>query len=257
MPSSWDDVWQQVNASNETEGERWSTVSDFPSRMAQAFYTYHIKPSTSLEPYNSSTVMHSSDSVPLAPSMIDIGCGQLSNARYFSQQGLRVVGVDTSPLHPLGPLPPMVGGRRSLFFYVADARQLPFPDATFDFAFSDGVFYYGDIQFFLNALAEANRILRIGGTLRFNVKSLDDMHFFSDQLKEPAEPLGIRQVISKRGWEFGLPILGFSAPALREVLFSNFANLDFTIGKECFHYTSLDALDLHSFLVVTATKRER
>lgn len=264
MHSSWSDVWQQVNAADETNGERWSTVSDFPSRMAQAFYTYHIKPllpplpsSPSLPPLQCfdpflplpDTGEHGS----LAPSILDIGCGQLSNARYFSQKGLRVVGVDKSPLHPTGPLPPIVGPLGSVTFYVADACELPFSDAAFDFVFSDGVLYYGDIDFFLAALTEADRVLRIGGTLRFNVKSSNDMHFFSES-RELIEPVDIRQVIARKGWEAGLPILGFGESALRELLVSQFPRWELKIGMEYFHYTSTDASNLHCFLVVTAVK---
>jgi SAM-dependent methyltransferase len=51
-------------------------------------------------------------------------------------------------------------------FRVAEAARLPFPDASFDLAFSFGVFFYFDsLDYARTALLEQLRVLRPGGRL--------------------------------------------------------------------------------------------
>ncbi len=98
---------------------------------------------------------------------LDIGCGEGHNTRLLAQRGARVTGVDiaevfiayareTEAQEPLG-----------IAYEVASAVELPFPDASFDFA--TGFMSFMDIPETDRVLAEAYRILRPGGFLQFSI----------------------------------------------------------------------------------------
>jgi SAM-dependent methyltransferase len=88
---------------------------------------------------------------------LDLGCGGGHFLRVPLELGWQPVGVDVSDdqlriartRHP------------ELDFVRADANALPFPDESFDAAFS--TFTHTDFESFAGALAEARRVLRSGG----------------------------------------------------------------------------------------------
>jgi len=98
---------------------------------------------------------------------LDIGCGEGHNTRLLAQRGARVTAIDISEVfirhareledkEPLG-----------IHYQVASAVELPFADATFDFA--TGCMSFMDIPETDRVVSEAHRVLRRGGFLQFSI----------------------------------------------------------------------------------------
>ena len=110
--------------------------------------------------------------------VLDVGCGAGGGARALAARVPdvgRVVGIDVSETMVAearartGAAPPETRAR--VEFLAADAHQLPFPDASFDAAFSLSVFeIVGEPR---RALVEMARVLRPGGRLVINGPDVD------------------------------------------------------------------------------------
>ena len=98
---------------------------------------------------------------------IDLGCGEGANTRLLARRAARVTGIDISRVfigyarqeeerEPLG-----------IAYQVASAVELPFGEASFDFA--TAFMSFMDIPETGRALAEAYRVLKPGGFLQFSI----------------------------------------------------------------------------------------
>jgi SAM-dependent methyltransferase len=98
---------------------------------------------------------------------LDIGCGEGHNTRLLAQRQARMTAVDISEVfvrharrleaqQPLG-----------VDYQVASAVDLPFADATFDFA--TGIMSFMDVPETERVIAEAHRVLKPGGFLQFSI----------------------------------------------------------------------------------------
>jgi len=98
---------------------------------------------------------------------LDIGCGEGHNTRLVARRGARMTAIDisetfiryareTEHAEPLG-----------IDYRLASAVQLPFPDASFDFAMATMSFM--DIPEHEKVVAEAYRVLKPGGFLQFSI----------------------------------------------------------------------------------------
>jgi ubiquinone/menaquinone biosynthesis C-methylase UbiE len=114
---------------------------------------------------------------------IDLGCGEGHNTRLLARRGARVTAVDISEVfiryaqqceeqEPLG-----------IHYRVASAVELPFADATFDFAV--GFMSFMDIPETDRLLAEAHRVLRPGGFLQFSIEHPCFMPAHRRNLRDP------------------------------------------------------------------------
>lgn len=112
--------------------------------------------------------------------VLDVGCGTGGGVRAlatrFPEAG-RVVGIDKSETMVAearartAAASPPAGSCAPVEFLVADAHQLPFPDASFDAAYSLRVFeIVGEPR---GALAEMARVLRPGGRVVVNGPDVD------------------------------------------------------------------------------------
>jgi ubiquinone/menaquinone biosynthesis C-methylase UbiE len=107
--------------------------------------------------------------------VLDVGCGTGGGVRALAARfpgvGL-VVGIDKSEtMVAEARARTDVGAGARVEFRVADAHELPFPDASFDAAFSLRVFeIVGEPR---RALAEMARVLRPGGSLVVNGPDVD------------------------------------------------------------------------------------
>jgi ubiquinone/menaquinone biosynthesis C-methylase UbiE len=99
---------------------------------------------------------------------IDLGCGEGHNTRLLAGRGARMTAVDVSEVfiryakqaeeqEPLG-----------IDYRLASAVELPFAEATFDFAV--GFMSLMDIPETDRVLAEAHRVLKPGGFLQFSIE---------------------------------------------------------------------------------------
>jgi SAM-dependent methyltransferase len=87
--------------------------------------------------------------------LLDLGCGGGGFAAILAEQGWQVTGVDISEDQL------RLARSRGVETVLADARELPFADASFDAAVS--VFTHTDMDDFAGALRELARVLRPGG----------------------------------------------------------------------------------------------
>jgi SAM-dependent methyltransferase len=92
--------------------------------------------------------------------VLDLGCAAGAITHYLSTFGADPVGIDAEPL--------AVEKARELFpglrFEVADAADLPFPDASFDKAVAADFVEHVDDDTFLRMCAELRRVLTSAGT---------------------------------------------------------------------------------------------
>lgn len=96
---------------------------------------------------------------------LDIGCGEGANTRAVAELSARMTAVDISPTFVRHAA--CSHRQRGIRFAVASAVELPFPDASFDFATS--FMCLMDLPETDRALAEAYRVLRPGGFLQFSI----------------------------------------------------------------------------------------
>lgn len=94
---------------------------------------------------------------------LEAGCGSAANALNLAQGGADVAGVDLSPAALEMASNAFTARDLPGEFLHGDVRDLPFPDATFDFVYAGGVIEHFDESGL--AVAEMTRVLRPGGTL--------------------------------------------------------------------------------------------
>jgi SAM-dependent methyltransferase len=94
--------------------------------------------------------------------VLEVGCGTGCDLVQFGKYGAHATGVDITPAH-LELARHRVGALATV--KEADARSLPFPDASFDYVYSHGVLHHSDEP--RKIVEEIFRVLRPGG--RFNV----------------------------------------------------------------------------------------
>ena len=101
--------------------------------------------------------------------VLDVGCGTgKTSAAFAKRRGCRVVGVDLSPrmIEWAKETAKHQGVPDKVEFRTADARQLPFDDATFDAVICDSVL--GFVPDKSNALREFMRVCKPGGYVGMN-----------------------------------------------------------------------------------------
>lgn len=105
--------------------------------------------------------------------LLEVGCGMGTDLLQFARNGARVVGLDYTPRSV------EISRRRFEVynvpgrFLLGDAENLPFPDASFDVVYSNGVLHHTpDTQ---AAIHEIHRVLRPGGIAKvmlYNKRSI-------------------------------------------------------------------------------------
>jgi ubiquinone/menaquinone biosynthesis C-methylase UbiE len=99
--------------------------------------------------------------------VLEIGCGTGSDLLQFAKQGALATGVDLTTKH-------VELARRRVgdlaVVYEADARYLPFEDASFDYVYSHGVLHHSDEP--EQIVREMFRVLRPGGRINVHVYAL-------------------------------------------------------------------------------------
>ena len=98
---------------------------------------------------------------------LDIGCGEGHNTRLLAGRGARVVAVDISEVFVRHARQLEAQQPQGIVYQVASAVELPFADASFDFA--TGFMSFMDIPETELVLAEAYRVLKPGGFLQFSI----------------------------------------------------------------------------------------
>ncbi|MDT4954036.1 MAG: hypothetical protein QOJ02_2174 [Acidobacteriota bacterium] len=104
--------------------------------------------------------------------VLEIGCGTGCDLLQFAKHGAEAVGIDITPEH-LRLAKERVGAMAEV--QQAEAVDLPFPDASFDYVYSHGVLHH--IEQPRRAVQEIFRVLRPGG--RFNVQVYARWSYFT------------------------------------------------------------------------------
>jgi ubiquinone/menaquinone biosynthesis C-methylase UbiE len=126
--------------------------------------------------------------------VLDVGCGQGIDLCEYALAGARVTGIDLTPRHvelarrhldELGVQGTVIEG---------DGEALPFPDAVFDRASSNGVLHHTPNM--AAALSEIHRVLRPAGRATIIVYNRDSAHYWIEQVLR----FGLlqRQLLSER-----------------------------------------------------------
>ena len=101
--------------------------------------------------------------------ILEVGCGTGKTASWYAKRrGCRVIGVDLSPrmIEWAKETAQREGVLNQVEFKTADARQLPFDDATFDAVLCESVL--GFVPDKANALREFIRVCKPGGYVGMN-----------------------------------------------------------------------------------------
>jgi ubiquinone/menaquinone biosynthesis C-methylase UbiE len=99
--------------------------------------------------------------------VLEVGCGTGSDLLQFAKHGALATGVDLTTKH-------VELARRRVgdlaVVHEADARHLPFADASFDYVYSHGVLHHSDDPKAI--VGEMFRVLRPGGRINVHVYAL-------------------------------------------------------------------------------------
>jgi len=108
--------------------------------------------------------------------LLEVGCGMGSDLLQFARGGALVTGLDYTPRSI------EISRRRfSMYdvpgrFTVGDAENLPFPDASFDVVYSNGVLHHTpDTQ---RAIDEVHRVLRPGGIAKIMLYHRSSLYYW-------------------------------------------------------------------------------
>ena len=93
-----------------------------------------------------------------AERVVDLGCGSGRTLLWNRDLGATMVGVDIAPFFSQE-------ARQQVDLMLGDLRRLPFPDGTFDKAWSLDVLEHLSPEALAGMLAEASRVLKPGGAL--------------------------------------------------------------------------------------------
>ena len=110
-------------------------------------------------------------------SMVEIGCSIATDGLEFAKRGAKYTGVDLTP-----QAIEMARERFALFgvpgnFVVANAEEkLPFPDNTFDHAYSFGVIHHSPTP--AKIVAEIYRVLKPGGTITIMLYNRTSINYY-------------------------------------------------------------------------------
>jgi SAM-dependent methyltransferase len=108
--------------------------------------------------------------------VLEAGCGIATDGMQFVRAGARYTGVDFSStaLETAERRVWLEGG--SAHFVRGSVTDLPFPDASFDLVYSNGVIHH--VPDTARAIAEFHRVLRPGGTALVMVYHRASLNFF-------------------------------------------------------------------------------
>jgi SAM-dependent methyltransferase len=110
-----------------------------------------------------------------ARDVLDIGCGVGRHALFLAQQGFSVTAIDLSPAGLDFVRESAAAAGVEIALRAGAFDELPFPDASFDYALAWNVIYHGDATALERSIAEVWRVLRPGGL--FQATLLSKRHY--------------------------------------------------------------------------------
>ncbi len=151
------------------------------------------------------------EAIPVAPGdrLLDLGCGNGWATRWLRRAagaGGSAAGLDAAPeMVARARAATDEAGLDGLEFVVGSFAALPWPDASFDHAWSFEALYYApDLH---RALLEIRRVLKPGGSLTMGT----DFYEEHRESRDWPEQLGIpMKLLSADGWQLRLEAAGFT-----------------------------------------------
>ncbi len=114
--------------------------------------------------------------------VLDIGCGDGALARLMAGQGAHVIGIETSPVQlAKARATPRVADEA---FCLGSAQALPMTDGMADVVVFSNSLHHVPVAFQPQALAEAARVLKPGGTLFIAEPLAEGPHFDMTRIVE-------------------------------------------------------------------------
>jgi ubiquinone/menaquinone biosynthesis C-methylase UbiE len=113
-------------------------------------------------------------------SVLDVGCGQGIDVARYAMAGAQATAVDLTPRHVDLAKAHLAALGLHAHIVEGDAELLPFPDASFDMASSNGVLHHTPNM--PAALRELRRVLRPGGEVRVIVYNRRSFHYWLQQV---------------------------------------------------------------------------
>jgi SAM-dependent methyltransferase len=113
---------------------------------------------------------------PTTGKIIDLGCGQGQDSRFFAEHGYEVTGIDFSDQGI--EIAKEKSKNLKIDFRVLDLSEpLPFPDKDFNVVYSHLAVHYFDKSKTQSIFNELSRILTVGGILAIFVNSTNDPEY--------------------------------------------------------------------------------
>jgi SAM-dependent methyltransferase len=154
-----------------------------------------------------------------AARVLDLGCGNGSNARFFAQQGYEAHGIDISASAiEMGRAWLAESGLKA-DLRVGSCLHLPYENGFLDVVVSHGVLDHLTPADGLQAISEVRRVLRPGGLCFVTLVAVNDCEYGKGEL------VGRNTFILTDGYEKGLPQHYFDEEDI-EQLFQGFSLLD-------------------------------
>lgn len=155
-----------------------NTISDH-SLESQWWDNWHTRVQLPQEPHALATRGLRSLMEGRAVTILELGFGQLSDARFFASQGFKVHGVDFSA-KAVEMANEAIRNECLANITVQNldySAPLPFADDSFDAAYSHFSLHYFDNSTTFQVFSEIRRVLKKDGLLIFNVKSVKDWKY--------------------------------------------------------------------------------
>jgi SAM-dependent methyltransferase len=145
---------------HEEVGRFWNANADAWTKLARAGYDVY-------RDYLNTPALF--DMLPNVAGLagLDIGCGEGHNTRLLAKRGAQVTALDIAENFIANARQVEAHEPLGIDYRVASAVNLPFADATFDFA--TAFMSFMDIPETDRVLAEARRVLKPGGFLQFSI----------------------------------------------------------------------------------------
>ena len=135
--------------------------------------------------------------------VLEVGCGMGTDLLEFARGNAHVVGIDLTPTHIKLATKRFDLFRQTGTFVIGDAEHLPFPDASFDHVYSNGVLHHTPGT--QEAINEIHRVLRPGGTAQILLYHKNSLVYYLRIMLESGSKRFVRHMLNgKRLREFSL-----------------------------------------------------
>jgi hypothetical protein len=134
--------------------------------------------------------------------VLDVGCGTGDLVRWMRERGARPIGTECGPAMRSRALE--ADSEHADAYVDAEGQDLPFEDGSFDVVIFSASLHHVPMARIPDAIAEAHRVLRPGGTLFVSEPSVEDPEddIFFPLIDERAERAAAQRAIDQaRGFE--------------------------------------------------------